>query len=93
MGTHCCSTKEQEQSRGLSNQGRNINTNNSNNTVSLPSKSSSFNKALSKSIANNLPTRTQIDFHSFKDLLKNKTNNLSQIEKSYVSKKDLKNIK
>ena len=88
MGTHCCSTKEQEQSRGLSNQGRNIvntnNTNYMNNAVSLPSKSSSFNKALSKSIANKLPTRTQIDFHSFKDLMKNKTSNLSQIEKSYV---------
>ena len=45
---------------------------------------SSFNKEKCKSIAKGLPTRTQTDYHSFKELLKSKTNNLSQIEKSYV---------
>ena len=45
---------------------------------------SSFNKEKCKSIAKGLPTRTQIDYHSFKELLKSKTNNLSQIEKCYV---------
>ena len=95
MGTHCCSTKEQAHNKVSPDQGSNINMNNNvlsnqgrnnytNNNISLPSKGSSFNKELCKSIANKLPTRTQTDFHSFKDLLRSKTNNLSPIEKSYV---------
>jgi len=45
---------------------------------------SSFDKELCKSIASKLPKRTQIDFQALKNLMRTKTNNLSQKEKSFV---------
>ena len=46
-------------------------------------KKSSFNKDLCKSIASSLPKRTKIEFQPFKELLKSKTINLSDKEKSF----------
>ena len=43
-----------------------------------------FNKNLCKSIATLLPKRTKIKYQSFKDLLKTRTVNLSDKEKSFV---------
>jgi len=43
-----------------------------------------FDKDLCKSIASSLPKRTKIQFQPFKDLLKTKTDNLSDKEKSFV---------
>ena len=41
-------------------------------------------KKISESIFNSLPKRTQTNFNAFKDLLKQKTEKLNQIQKSYI---------
>ena len=43
-----------------------------------------FNKDSCKSLASSLPKRTKIEYQPFKDLLKSKTENLSDKEKSFV---------
>ena len=47
-------------------------------------KQSTFNKEKCKSIANDLPKRTQTNLQALKDLIKSKTNDLSQKEKCYI---------
>ena len=43
-----------------------------------------FNRDLCKSLASSFPKRTKIEYQPFKDLLKSKTENLSDKEKSFV---------
>ena len=83
MGSICSSTKKEVNNRETTNIKKPVNSY-PNYGASSPIKQSSFDKEKCKTIAHNLPKRTQTDFQSFKDILKSKTNNLSQIEKSYV---------
>ena len=52
--------------------------------TSSQQKQLAFNKELCNSIANDLPKRTQTNLQSLKDLIKSKTNDLSQKEQSYI---------
>ena len=62
----------------------NIAKNNQEKNIPSQQNQSTFNKEKCKSIANDLPKRTQTNLQALKDLIKSKTNDLSQKEKCYI---------